>query len=72
MIRNILLCDLRPAYNSVIFVVQGLMQILAGMFTKGFLFKTNAGYSIAYYITAVLYTIACVFLLVVFTKKYNR
>jgi len=64
--------DLRPAYNSVIFVVQGLMQILAGMFTKGFLFKTNAGYSIAYYITAVLYTIACVFLLVVFTKKYNR
>jgi len=64
--------DLRPAYNSVIFVVQGLMQILAGMFTKGFLFKTDAGYSIAYYITAVLYVIACVLLLAVFTKKYNR
>lgn len=64
--------ELRPAYNSVIFVVQALCQMAAGVFTKGYLFKTNAGYSTAYYITAVLYTIACVFMLVVFTKKYNR
>jgi MFS family permease len=64
--------ELRPAYNSAIFVAGSLTAIIAGYFTKGFLFKTNSGYNVAYYITAVIYTIASVLLIMVYKKKYNR
>lgn len=62
----------RPAYNSLIFVAGGVTSIIAGQFTKFFLFKIPGGYSKAYYITAVIYTLAAILLLVVYTKKYNR
>lgn len=66
--------NMRPAYNSLIFVAGGLTSILAGAFTSGFLFKLpdGQGYSIAYYITGIIYTVASVLLLVVYKKKYNR
>ena len=64
--------ELRPAYNSAIFVAGSLTSTVAGYFTKGFLFKTNNGYNVAYYITAVIYTIASVIIIVVYKKKYNR
>lgn len=64
--------ELRPAYNSAIFVAGSVTSILAGFFTNGFLFKNQSGYGIAYYITAVIYTVASVMVLVVYTKKYNR
>ncbi|SHE58544.1 MULTISPECIES: MFS transporter [Caloramator] len=64
--------ELRPAYNSAIFVAGALTSILAGFFTKGFLFKTTSGYAVAYYITAAVYTTASILLLVTYTKKYNR
>lgn len=62
----------RPAYNSIIFVAGGVTSIIAGQFTKFFLFKLPGGYSKAYYITAIIYTLAAILLLVVYTKKYNR
>lgn len=64
--------ELRPAYNSAIFVAGSVTAIIAGYFTKGFLFKTNSGYNVAYYITAVIYTVASVLLIMVYNKKYNR
>ncbi|WP_010293148.1 MFS transporter [Clostridium senegalense] len=68
--------ELRPAYSSVIFVSQAIVTILAGLFTAGFLFNENflgdSGYRIAYYVTAVIYSIAIVILLTQFTKKFNR
>lgn len=64
--------NMRPAYNSVIFVAGGITSILAGVFTKEFLFKLDNGYSLAYYITMAVYTIAAILLIVVYYKKYNR
>ncbi|WP_373601091.1 MFS transporter [Paraclostridium bifermentans] len=64
--------NLRPAYNSIIFVAGGITSIIAGEFTKLFLFKLPGGYSKAYYITGVIYALAAILLIVVYTKKYNR
>jgi len=64
--------ELRPAYSSVIFVVMGASQILAGLFSRNFLLNLENGYGISYYVTAVIYISAAIMLLVVFTKKYNR
>ncbi|MGG7164242.1 MFS transporter [Clostridium ihumii] len=68
--------ELRPAYSSIIFVSQSVATTLAGFFTAGFLFNDkffgNSGYRIAYYVTAVMYTIAIVIMLTQFTKKFNR
>ncbi|WP_138203064.1 MFS transporter [Haloimpatiens lingqiaonensis] len=64
--------EARPVYNAVIYVAQGIAQVVAGIFGKQFLFLQPNGYSKAYYVTAVIYTIASVMLLVVFMKKYNR
>lgn len=64
--------NLVATYNSLILVVNSLIGILAGIFTRNFLFKTNAGYGKAYYIAGTLYFIASILLLIVFTKKYNR
>ncbi|EPZ54127.1 hypothetical protein H477_4311 [[Clostridium] sordellii ATCC 9714] len=62
----------RPAYNSLIFVAGGVTSIIAGQFTRLFLFKIPGGYSKAYYITAVIYILAAILLITVYTKKYNR
>lgn len=62
----------RPAYNSLIFIAGGITSILAGQFTKLFLFKLPGGYSKAYYITAVIYILSSILLIVVYNKKYNR
>lgn len=64
--------DARPAYNSVIYIVQGFAQVIAGIIGETFIFGLPNGYGKAYYVTAVIYTIASVMLLVVYTKKYNR
>lgn len=61
-----------PAYNSLIFVAGGVTSIIAGLFTKYFLFKIPGGYSKAYYVTAVIYVLASILLIVVYNKKYNR
>lgn len=63
--------NMRPAYNSVIFVAGGLTSIIAGIFTSGFLFKLDGGYSIAYYITMVMYAIASFIVIKVYYKRYN-
>lgn len=64
--------EARPAYNAVIYVAQGLAQFIAGIVGKTFIFPLKNGYGKAYYITAIIYTIASIMLLIVFTKKYNR
>ncbi|MFX0550052.1 MFS transporter [Hathewaya histolytica] len=64
--------EARPAYNAVIYVAQGLAQVVAGVLGKQFIFKLPNGYGKAYYVTAVIYTIASIMLIAVFTKKYNR
>ncbi len=64
--------NLRPAYNSLIFVAGGITSIIAGQFTKLYLFKIPVGYSYAYYIAGIIYALAAMLLLVVYTKKYNR
>lgn len=64
--------EARPVYNSIIFIMQGLAQVIAGFVGKEFIFKLNNGYGKAYYITAVIYIIASILLIVVYTKKYNR
>ena len=64
--------NVRPAYNSLIFIAGGVTSIIAGLFTKYFLFKIPGGYSKAYYVTAVIYVLASVLLIVVYNKKYNR
>lgn len=57
--------NLVSAYNS-------LIGIIAGIYTRYSLLKTEAGYGKAYYIAGTLYLIASILLLIVFTKKYNR
>ncbi|NEU05415.1 MULTISPECIES: MFS transporter [Clostridium] len=68
--------ELRPAYSSIIFLSQAVAQTLAGIFTAAFLFNSaffgQGGYRIAYYITAVIYSIATIIILTQFTKKFNR
>lgn len=64
--------EARPAYNAVIYVAQGIAQVVAGVLGKQFIFSLQNGYGKAYYVTGVIYIIASVMLLVVFTKKYNR
>lgn len=63
--------ELRPAFASVINCITGLSSIASGIFTGRVLFITQEGYRTAYYITAVLYFIACL-LLLAGLKKYNR
>lgn len=62
----------RSIFASLIFVIQGLAQISAGLFTKYYLFNTAHGYANAYYYAAALYIFAHVMLLGIFSKKYNR
>ncbi len=62
----------RPAYNSVIFIFQGLAQVIAGFVGKSFIFPLPNGYGKAYYVTAVIYAIASILLIIVYAKKYNR
>ena len=62
---------LRPAYASAVNIVAGLASIASGHFTGQFLFVTMEGYRTAYYIASVLYTVACL-LLMLCLWKYNR
>lgn len=64
--------EARPVYNSIIFIMQGLAQVIAGFLGKKFIFSQPNGYGKAYYITAVIYIIASILLIVVYAKKYNR
>lgn len=64
--------DLRPAFSSLITIANAVIGILVGLFTQYILLTHNSGYAIAYYITAGFYLVACIMLLVVFTKKFNR
>ncbi|MDU4473471.1 MAG: MFS transporter, partial [Clostridium perfringens] len=64
--------NLVSAYNSLILVVNSLIGIVAGIYTRYSLLKTESGYGKAYYIAGDLYLIASIFLLIIFTKKYNR
>ena len=64
--------NLVPAYSSLMMVASSVVGIIAGLFAKNVLLKTDAGYGIAYYLTSGLYLTASILLLVVFTKKYNR
>lgn len=64
--------DLRPAFSSVISLVNALMGVVSGLFCTFFLFKSLSGYATAYYIAGALYVVAGVFILIFFKKKYNR
>lgn len=61
----------RPAYASALNIVAGLASIASGIFTGKVLFVNQEGYRTAYYIAAVIYTIACTILLVGLWK-YNK
>lgn len=64
--------NLKPTFSSLLLLVNSIVGIFAGIYTKNSLLVNNSGYSKAYYIAGVLYTIAMILLLVLFTKKYNR
>lgn len=62
----------RPAYNSLINTLSGLVSIASGIFTGKFLFVNQSGYKYAYYIAAVLYLIAAMILFIGLRKKNNK
>ena len=62
---------LRPAYNSVVNFLAGIVSIISGNFTGQILFVNQEGYRTAYYIAAVLYFTAAV-ILFLGLRKYNR
>ena len=64
--------EMRPAYSSIIFIIQGSAQFIAGGLGMKFLFSRPGGYAMAYYVTGTIYIIASLMLIVVFYKKYNR
>lgn len=64
--------DLRPAYTAVVQVAMAIVGIVDGLFTGFYLFKTPNGYFTAYYITAAIYVVLSVLLIVKMVKKYNR
>ena len=64
--------DLRPAFTGVVQIAYAVVGVIDGLFTEFYLFNTPDSYANAYYIAAVIYVIASVFLLVFFAKKYNR
>lgn len=63
--------DLRPVYASAINFIASLASIASGHFTGKVLFVTQEGYRTAYYVAAVIYTIACT-LLLVGLRRFNR
>ena len=63
--------NLRPAFSSLITIVNSVIGIGVGIFTSTILLKNPSGYATAYYIAAVFYIVACILLLVL-RKKYNR
>lgn len=63
--------ELRPAYASAINFVASIASVLSGLFTGKYLFLNQAGYRKAYYIAAIIYTIACS-LLLAGLMKFNR
>lgn len=62
---------LRPAYNSVVNFLAGIVSIISGNFTGKILFVNQEGYRTAYYIAAALYFVAAV-ILFIGLRKYNR
>lgn len=62
----------RPAYNSLINTLSGLVSIASGIFTGKFLFVNQSGYTYAYYIAAVLYLIAAMILFIGLRKKNSK
>ena len=63
--------NLRPAFSSLMTIISSVVGIIVGLFTSFILLKHPEGYAMAYYITAALYVIACILLLVL-KKKYNH
>ena len=64
--------DMRPAFSSLMTIINAIIGILVGLFTQNVLLKSSAGYATAYYITSFFYFAASILLLIFFTKKYNR
>ncbi len=64
--------NLVPAYSSFMTIFNSAIGILAGLYCRYWLLRTDAGYGYAYYITSTLYVIAMILLVIVFAKKYNR
>lgn len=62
--------NLRPAFSSLITIVNAAMGIIVGIFTLTVLLKSPSGYATAYYIAGGFYTVACILLLVL-KRKYN-
>ncbi|MGX5378022.1 MFS transporter [Ligilactobacillus sp. LYQ135] len=62
--------NLRPAFSSLITIVNAAMGIIVGIFTSTVLLKSPSGYATAYYIAGGFYTVACILLLVL-KRKYN-
>lgn len=62
----------RSLYSSILFIMQSISQVLAGLFAKYYLLKEEIGYAYSYYYAALLYILAIVILTAFFTKKYNR
>lgn len=64
--------DLRPAFNGVIFILSGIAQTVTGIVASKTLFAVDSGYTTAYYITSMIYTVAVIVLVVSLFKKYNK
>jgi len=47
--------EMRPVYSSIIFIIQGSAQFIAGGLGMKFLFTRPEGYALAYYVTGIIY-----------------
>lgn len=63
--------NLRPVYTALINFLAGIISIVSGCFTGNWLFIKQSGYEYAYYIAAIIYTIAGI-VIMVGLRKYNR
>lgn len=63
--------NLRPVYTALINFLAGIISIVSGFFTGNWLFIKQSGYEYAYYIAAIIYTIAGI-VIMVGLRKYNR
>ncbi len=64
--------EYRTLMSSLVNILNGLMNILAGYFTGNFLFKDNSGYRLGYYISFCIYLFTTSLMMVYFRKNYDN
>jgi len=63
--------EYRTLMSSIVNILNGLMNILAGYFTGNFLFVKDSGYRLGYYISFSIYLFTTSLMVLYFRKKYD-